>query len=210
MIEPIPGEHSPVALWIAVAAVGTVAVVAAAYLALASGRDDLASAVSATPPPPLAPSTSTSTAISSVISTTLPVTTLPVTTAPPADCPPVFEVRFGRNSAEADRTAVDRQSAVLAAWLSAHPDLSAVIDGHSDASGAEASNLQLSYQRATVVATSLTDGGVPAQRVQARGYGEYQPMVGEPPDSAGNRRATASVPGYEGCPLVATIEGTAP
>lgn len=208
MIEPIPGEHRPVALWVVVAAVGTVAVVAAAYLAMASGRDAPAAAA------PLAPVATSTVPSTTLASTTVPAATVPAAnstgSAPAADCPPVFEVRFGRNSAEADRAAVNRQSAVLAAWLSAHPDVSAVIDGHSDASGAETSNLQLSYQRATLLATALTDGGVPAQRVQARGYGEYQPMVGEPPDSAGNRRATAGVPGYEACPLVATIGGTAP
>ncbi len=203
MIEPIPGEHRPVALWIAVAAVGTAAVVAAAYLAMASGQDDPAAAA------PLAP-VATSTVTASTVPASTSTSTSTANTVPAADCPPVFEVRFGRNSAEADRAAVGRQSVGLATWLSAHPDVSAVIDGHSDASGAEASNLQLSYQRATLLATALTDGGVPAQRVQARGYGEYQPMVGEPPDAAGNRRATASVPGYEGCPLVATIGGATP
>lgn len=236
MIEPIAGEHRPVALWVSLAAVGTVAVIAAAYLALAAGRDvavrsdagDAAAPSTAVPTAAVAAPATTATAApataapsGAVPSAAAPSTaslaspvpaspaTVPTAGQPAADCPPVFEVRFGRNSADADPAAVSQPASGLVAWLSTHPAVAAVVNGHSDASGTEAGNLELSYRRATTVAYALTGGGLPADRVQARGYGEYQPMVGEPPDSAGNRRATVSVPGYESCPLVATITGGA-
>jgi outer membrane protein OmpA-like peptidoglycan-associated protein len=36
--------------------------------------------------------------------------------------------------------------------------------------------------------------------MQPRGFGEYQPLPGEAPDSGRNRRVTMQVSGLESCP----------
>lgn len=68
------------------------------------------------------------------------------------------------------------------------------VDGHTDNvpvnSGRFADNWQLSTARAAAVVRFLVSAGVPAQRLAATGFGEFQPLVaGSDPDSrARNRR----------------------
>ena len=68
------------------------------------------------------------------------------------------------------------------------------VDGHTDnvpvSSGRFADNWQLSTARAAAVVRFLVSAGVPAQRLAATGFGEFQPLVaGSDPDSrARNRR----------------------
>lgn len=51
------------------------------------------------------------------------------------------------------------------------------IDGHSDKSGASASNLRSSRIRATIVRDYLAGKGVPASAMTIRAYGESWPLV---------------------------------
>lgn len=51
------------------------------------------------------------------------------------------------------------------------------IDGHTDASGKEAYNQQLSVRRAKSVAKVLTAIGMPEQNIQLRGLGASQPVA---------------------------------
>ena len=51
------------------------------------------------------------------------------------------------------------------------------IDGHTDASGKEAYNQQLSVRRAKSVATVLTAVGMPEQNIQLQGLGSSQPVA---------------------------------
>lgn len=53
-----------------------------------------------------------------------------------------------------------------------------LIEGHSDASGDPAYNLDLSTRRARAVRRALIERGVPAARLQAKGYGDTRPLVG--------------------------------
>ncbi len=68
------------------------------------------------------------------------------------------------------------------------------VDGHADrqpvSRGAFASNWELSAQRAINVVKLLTDEGVPANRLAATGFGEFQPLDGTdgPASFARNRR----------------------
>lgn len=50
------------------------------------------------------------------------------------------------------------------------------ISGHTDSDGADAYNLKLSEGRARSVVNYLSTKGVPADRMQARGYGESRPL----------------------------------
>jgi outer membrane protein OmpA-like peptidoglycan-associated protein len=65
----------------------------------------------------------------------------------------------------------------LAAYLQAGPARSVRIEGHTDGQGEAAANLQLSQRRAEVVRDALLAGGVPRERVQARGRGEAAPIA---------------------------------
>jgi OOP family OmpA-OmpF porin len=60
--------------------------------------------------------------------------------------------------------------------LNEQPDLRLVIEGHTDAVGAEAYNETLSQRRAQSVVRWLTDRGIDADRLKAVGYGESRPV----------------------------------
>ena len=68
--------------------------------------------------------------------------------------------------------------AKLTDWLAAHPDLKVTLVGHTDASGALASNLALSRQRAIAVRDWLVDRhGVAAAQMDAQGAGYLAPRA---------------------------------
>jgi outer membrane protein OmpA-like peptidoglycan-associated protein len=60
--------------------------------------------------------------------------------------------------------------------LAEHPSLRIEISGHTDDQGDDASNLQLSRERADAVKTYFTGKGIDAGRIQTRGAGETQPI----------------------------------
>ena len=78
----------------------------------------------------------------------------------------------------------------LANTLNQYPETRIQIAGHTDNVGSDASNLQLSQQRANGVRTYLASTGVAAQRMQAVGYGESRPIADNSSESgrAQNRR----------------------
>ncbi|MDX1765240.1 MAG: OmpA family protein [bacterium] len=57
------------------------------------------------------------------------------------------------------------------------PEAGITIEGHTDALGSEASNMELSRLRAQAVADYLTSHGVAASRLSAVGYGESRPIA---------------------------------
>ncbi len=61
-----------------------------------------------------------------------------------------------------------------------------VIEGHTDAFGSDANNLDLSQRRADAVAADLTSRGISPERLTALGYGESQPVANN--ESADGRR----------------------
>lgn len=65
----------------------------------------------------------------------------------------------------------------LANTLNQFPETRIQIAGHTDNVGSDASNLQLSQQRANSVRSYLAGVGVAAQRMQAVGYGESRPIA---------------------------------
>ena len=52
-----------------------------------------------------------------------------------------------------------------------------LIEGHTDSQGPDAFNEDLSYRRAERVREFLTSRGVPAERINIRGLGEYRPVA---------------------------------
>lgn len=69
------------------------------------------------------------------------------------------------------------------------------IYGHTDSTGSEAYNQQLSEQRASSVASYLESRGVQAARIGTRGYGETQPIASNDTDAgrAANRRVEIKI-----------------
>ncbi|MDP4024928.1 OmpA family protein [Methylobacterium sp. NEAU 140] len=55
-----------------------------------------------------------------------------------------------------------------------------VVEGHTDGTGSDAFNLDLSMRRAGSVVRYLTDHGVDLARLDAKGYGKQKPLVSDP------------------------------
>lgn len=70
------------------------------------------------------------------------------------------------------------------------PCLRFVVEGHTDASGPDDYNLDLSNQRASAVVDFLVDHGVGRSRLQSIGYGEKRLANQSDPNAAENRRVT--------------------
>jgi OOP family OmpA-OmpF porin len=70
------------------------------------------------------------------------------------------------------------------------PDVRVEIGGHTDSTGTDAYNLDLSQRRAESVRNYLVKKGIDPSRLQARGYGETQPVAdnGTSAGRAKNRR----------------------
>ena len=72
------------------------------------------------------------------------------------------------------RTRLDQVAAVLLDTR----ERNIVIEGHTDSRGSDRSNLELSQQRADAVRNYLVQRDYQADRIQARGLGETQPVAG--------------------------------
>ncbi|MDX8516636.1 OmpA family protein [Mesorhizobium dulcispinae] len=97
-------------------------------------------------------------------------------------------INFALDSAQLDQTA----RAELDEFAKALKDnrlstFSFVVEGHTDASGSDRYNQNLSQRRAQSVAAFLTANGVQATRLEAIGLGKSHPRVANPYDPV-NRR----------------------
>ncbi len=64
----------------------------------------------------------------------------------------------------------------VAAIMQKYPKASLLLEGHTDNVGDDANNLVLSENRAAAVRDYLIGVGIPAQRIESKGYGEAQPI----------------------------------
>ena len=65
----------------------------------------------------------------------------------------------------------------LTTFLREHPDRTLLIEGHTDSTGTDSYNLELSQRRAEAVRNFLISQGISADHVLARGYGESYPVT---------------------------------
>lgn len=79
----------------------------------------------------------------------------------------------------------------LAAFLKQGEGRSVVVEGHTDSTGSEEYNLELSRMRADAVRTALVERGVKADQIQATGKGEATPVASN--DNAGGRQQNRRV-----------------
>jgi OmpA-OmpF porin, OOP family len=94
---------------------------------------------------------------------------------------------FNRETLRADATPVLQD---ILAVLRAKPGMNLRIEGHTDALGEDAYNADLSQRRAQSVVNWLVDNGIAAERLEAKGMGEAQPIAdnGTNEGRAENRR----------------------
>ncbi|MEM9349173.1 MAG: OmpA family protein [Pseudomonadota bacterium] len=102
-------------------------------------------------------------------------------------------INFVTGSARLDTRsvrAVNALAGAIAHCLGGAPGLRVEIAGHTDAEGAEASNITLSQARAEAVREALFQRGVTSQAITAAGYGEAKPIAdnGTIEGRAANRR----------------------
>lgn len=110
-------------------------------------------------------------------------------------------IRFEEGSARIDaasRPLIDEVAAAL------RPCLGAIIrvTGHTDSSGPENMNVQLSTQRAAALRDALIDRGMPADGIRALGEGSARPVDGLDVSDPANRRIEFEVISTQ--PLVPT------
>jgi OOP family OmpA-OmpF porin len=111
----------------------------------------------------------------------------------------VASIRLKVNFAFDSDAVQDRYQAELrelAEFLQKYSSLHVEIEGHTDSRGPDAYNEKLSQRRADSVARELVKTyGIAAHRVQARGYGESQPVDSNDTDAgrAENRRVMATL-----------------
>lgn len=88
-----------------------------------------------------------------------------------------MEVSFATNSADIPAQYMSEIEKV-ASFLKKYGGVSAVIEGHTDSTGADAYNKKLSQRRADAVKAALvTKYGINASRLTAIGYGEERPVA---------------------------------
>ena len=66
----------------------------------------------------------------------------------------------------------------LIEWMVAYPSMRVLVTGHSDATGDDRANMELSRRRAQVVRYYLLEHGVALERVTAAHFGEQRPEWG--------------------------------
>ena len=83
----------------------------------------------------------------------------------------------------------------FAATLNEYDDTNILIDGHTDSTGSDSYNMDLSEDRADAVNDYLTSLGVKRSRLGIRGFGETQPVASNDTDAGRqqNRRVEVSI-----------------
>jgi outer membrane protein OmpA-like peptidoglycan-associated protein len=115
-----------------------------------------------------------------------------------ASCPRgsslALNVRFEFDSAVLTEDA-RRQLAEVAQVIGEFPTCRFMLEGHTDAHGPDAYNLDLSNRRAQAVEEHLTSLKVEAQRLNAVGLGKARPLLPDAPYAGENRRVEIMIDG---------------
>lgn len=107
-----------------------------------------------------------------------------------------IDMRLSFQNGSTDLTAQAREEAKAFAEAMKRPELASkrfVIEGHTDAVGVRAANMDLSQRRAAAVADYLSSLGVERSRIDTRGMGPDQPLAGKRKSDPANRRVEAEL-----------------
>ncbi|WP_269618903.1 OmpA family protein [Zhongshania sp. BJYM1] len=115
-------------------------------------------------------------------------------------------VNFELNSAKLTMNAETILNDV-AATLTSSPGFNVELQGHTDSSGSDSYNMNLSQNRAKSVKNYLVGSGVESSRLTATGYGEEQPIASNETSEgrAENRRVELKVLGSEDAMVAAPM-----
>lgn len=106
----------------------------------------------------------------------------------------ITDVHFEFNEA---RLLIDSRSVLqkVAESLNNEPNVSVVVEGHTDSIGSDQYNLSLSQRRAQAVVSQLVKLGVNRNRLTAKGYGESKPRADNSTEAGreSNRRVELSI-----------------
>ncbi|WOD09107.1 OmpA family protein [Marinomonas sp. GJ51-6] len=111
-----------------------------------------------------------------------------------------LDVQFGNNSIAVDQKYY-AQIEEVADFLKEYPNTNATIEGHTDDRGSASYNQAISEKRAQAIVDVLVDSfGISADRLNAVGYGEEQPLLNNDTEAnrSINRRVTAVISSDEG------------
>ena len=167
---------------------------AVALLLLLTGCPKRPGMIAASAPPPAAPAPAPAAPAPAPAPAPLAATPAP---APPAPAPaeeykindalkPVYFAFDSSTIRPGDARTLDAS----AAWLKAHPDQLALIEGHCDERGTNEYNLALGERRAKAAMSYLVSKGIEAGRVTMISYGKERPVCAEHNEAcwAKNRR----------------------
>ena len=79
----------------------------------------------------------------------------------------------------------------LADFLKQYPERTVLIEGHTDSTGSDSYNQELSERRANAVRMALLNSGISSDRIASRGYGEAFPVASN--DTAEHRQLNRRV-----------------
>jgi len=79
----------------------------------------------------------------------------------------------------------------LAAFMKEYSDRNVLIEGYTDSTGTEGTNLDLSLNRANAVSNNLVAKGISRGRIETKGFGEESPVAGN--DTAAGREQNRRV-----------------
>jgi OOP family OmpA-OmpF porin len=127
----------------------------------------------------------------------------PVVVPPPAPAPKPVIIEKGRQTLNVefdfDKSTIKKgyyqDIDNLAQVMKDYPDLSVVIEGHTDSVGTAAYNKKLSQERADAVKKYMVEKGIDANRLKAQGFGEDKPIASNETNEGQqqNRRVEAAV-----------------
>lgn len=100
------------------------------------------------------------------------------------------DVLFSTNKAQL-KSGGTRNVQKLAEFLAQYPRYKVLVEGHTDSTGSDERNQELSERRAFAVRAALMNMAIGGDRVATRGYGEAFPIAGN--DSAASRQLNRRV-----------------
>ena len=100
---------------------------------------------------------------------------------PPPPAPKKIELSadayFDFNKATLKPAGKEKIDAEVVAPMKEHPNLRALVEGHTDSIGSDAYNQRLSERRANAVRDYMVSRGIDAQRIMTKGWGKSKPIA---------------------------------